>query len=168
MRTAVGLIAVLLLMGCAAGLDYNPSVTASIKQRPENQFSLAATVIRSTRVNADGKTEQFGGAICSGGNALVSFSGLVTPAVVQMPSYLQAERFKSKGKPPALTVTCRAEGKTARFTIEPTAAVDNVTTTSGGTFNETTGTYSQPTNTRLTSRLSSTLPWRYPEGVAEF
>ena len=66
MRTAVGLIGALLLMGCTAGLEFNPLVTASIKQRPENQFSLAATVIRSTRVNADGKTEQFGGAIFSG------------------------------------------------------------------------------------------------------
>lgn len=168
MRMFVSLIAMCGLIGCAEGLEFNPPVTASIKQRPENLFSLTPTVIRSTRVNAEGKTERFGGATCSGGNAWVSFSGLVTPAAVQIPSYLQAERFKNKGKPPALTVACRAEGKTVRFTIEPTADVENVTTTSGGTFNEATGTYSQPTNTRLTSRLSSTLPWRYREAIAEF
>lgn len=168
MRMFASLFAVCGLIGCTAGLELNPPVTAALKTRPENQFSLTPTVIRSTRVNAEGKSERFGGATCSGGNAWVSFSGLVTPAAVQMPSYLQAERFKNKGKPPALTVTCRAEGKTTRFTIEPTADIENVTTTGAGTYSQSTGTYSQPTSTRLTSRLSSTLPWRYPEGIAEF
>ena len=157
------------LAGCdAPGIELASDVSARTKSRTGNEYNPIKTEIRSFRAGPDGKQVEFGGAVCSGSNAHVSFSGLVTPGVVTLPTYLQADRFANRGQPPALTVTCRAEGKTVNVNLSASNGRSNQTTYSGGQYNAATGTYSNPQSTRLNSRLSSTLPWYYPGTRVEF
>ena len=149
-------------------LDINKPTAARVTHGPENSFGSSAIILRSFKVNDEGKKVEFGGARCSGKNGLVAFSGVMTPASITVPTYLQAERFSNQGKPPPIKVKCRYEKKDVKFEIIPTSSASNVTTTSGGQYNAQTGTYINPSVTHLTGRLSSTLPWRYSSANVDF
>lgn len=155
------LASLIFLAACVDTLPMNQTVNGATRRAVEHQFATAGSVLRSYRTYADGKRVEVGGALCSGRNSWVSFRNAVTPVVVTLPTYLQAERFSDRGKPPPLEITCKLDGKTVRFTAAASSIVSHTTTYGPGTYNAATGTYAQPVSTELTGRLSPTLPWTY-------
>ena len=161
MRHLLALGATALLTGCGTpSLDIDGRATAAVKKKLENQFGQSTMTIRTFTQRGD-ETVEVAGAVCQAKNSLVSFSGVKTPAVVTLPTYMQAERFADRGKPEALRGSCTLGSQTWPFVLEASSAAGNVTTSQGATYDPNTGLYSNPTSTRLTSRLSSTLPWSY-------
>lgn len=150
-----------LLAACVETLPMNQTVNGSTRRAVEHQYATAGSVLRSYHTNAEGKRVEVAGALCSGRNAWVSFRNAVTPVVVTLPTYLQAERFSDRGKPPPLEITCKLNGKTVRFAAAASSIVSHTTTYGAGSYNAATGTYAQPVSTELTGRLSPTLPWTY-------
>lgn len=165
MKRLIG-VALLALAACAdTSIPLSETVNAGIKSRADNQFNPRTTIIRSFRTNEKGKRVQVGGAVCSGSNARISFSNVVTPGRVSIPSYLQADRFTDRGQPPAIALRCELEGKTVRQTWEPSAQVKD------GSSDSTTcikGNCTSVRTIKLTSKLSSTLPWFYPNEDVDF
>lgn len=161
-------IACLGVPACTTMLPLNDMTHVSRITKLSNEYNWTVSTIRSYRTNAEGKKVEVPGAICSGSNGVVKFSRAVTPAVVNLPTYLQAERFPKNGRPPALRGRCVYNGKSLPFTLEVTSSVSNVSTTSGGTYNAQTGHYTSSTVTHLNSRLSSTLPWHYGSLAVEY
>lgn len=169
MRFCTSLLILSLVSGCGTpALDLNDPIAARVAREPSNTFGSSAVILRSFKVNDEKKKVEFGGAQCSGRNALVSFSGVMTPANIKLPTYLQAERFSNRGKPPPLKISCRYGKKVVKFDLDPTSSIRNVTTSSGAQYNPQTGVYSNPTVTHLTGRLSPTLPWRYSSADVNF
>ncbi|KAB7610400.1 hypothetical protein F9L33_13950 [Amylibacter sp. SFDW26] len=169
MRYLTSLCVLSLISGCAVpALELNAPVTARVAKQPTNSFRNSPVILRSYKVNDEGKKVEFSGAQCSGRNAFVSFSKASTPANIQLPTYLQGERFANRGKPPALKVSCKYGKTENKFILEPTSAVGNVTVSSGTQYNYQTGVYSNPSVTHLTGRLSPTLPWRYSSATVDF
>jgi hypothetical protein len=164
------LIALLALAACQVtpGLPVNDAITASVQRSTDNEFDRTTMIIRSYRADENGDTQEIAGAVCSGRNGLVSFRNAITPAAVRMPTYLQADRFANRGRPPALSVSCRLDGQTARVVVQAMSQAGNTTTTGTGVYNPNTGTTTTPVTTRLDGRLSSTLPWFYPGAQVEF
>lgn len=159
---------ILSLTSCVTSdLEVNQYVNASKHGNAPNVFKSSSSTVRSYAVNSEGKKVEVSGAQCSARNRLVGFN-VKTPAVVTLPTFLQGDRFHERGKPPLIRGKCRYNGKTVVFTIEPSSAVDHTTEFGTGTYNPSTGTYINPTVTRLTGRLSSTLPWAYPSVKVNF
>ncbi|MEX0304966.1 MAG: hypothetical protein AB3N24_21330 [Leisingera sp.] len=163
------LIPVFALTACVKpSLPVDDTYTASRRATVGNEFESYSTLVRSFAKGEDGERVEFAGAVCSASNALVSVKSVTTPALVEMPMYLQADRFKNQGKPPALNWRCSYQGKVVKLTTEAASGRGNTVVYGTSTYNASTGTYSQPTTYQLTSRLSSTLPWGYPHIELDF
>lgn len=162
------LISVVALAGCTTSLPMSDLVHADRYRSLDHEYSSSVFTVRSFAQDADGNRVEVAGAVCSARNAVAGFRNVQTPAQVQMPAFLQAERYDNRGKPPILKGSCSYNGATQAFAVEATSAVPNVSRSLGGTYNSTTGIYSNPTSIRLNRRLSSTTPWRYPSVVVEF
>lgn len=163
------LIPVLALSACGAtSIPVDETFTASRRAALGNEFKSNSTLIRSFATGEDGKRVEVEGAVCSASNSLIKVKNVTTPGLVKTPMYLQAERFPKKGKPPALNWRCSYQGKVVTLTTEAASGRGHAVTQGVSTYNASTGTYSQPTSVVLTGRLSSTLPWGYPNVEVEF
>ncbi|MEM6307984.1 MAG: hypothetical protein AAF701_08365, partial [Pseudomonadota bacterium] len=140
-------------------MELNPESPARTYGSADNEYRSAVVTLRSFNTNAKGDRVEFAGARCTGRNAVVGFKNVITPGQITLPAYLQAERYENRGKPPALKGSCTYDGTSVDFTLDPTSAVGNVVTSGTGYYNAATRVYSTPTTSRLTSRLSPTLPW---------
>lgn len=156
------------LAACTPTSDLNPPSDVTRYKSLQNEFQTNRVVIRSFVKNESGKKVEASGAVCSARNSLVGFRNVVTPAVVELPTFLQGERFPNRGKPPVLNGHCTIGDKKIELVLDPTSEVGNATRTSGGSFDPNTGIYSNPRTTELTSRLSPTLPWYYPSITLNF
>lgn len=164
----VAAAAAAVLTACVPALELNEPVAATVTSRAESQFQTAPFTIRSYTLDAEGEAVEFAGAVCSGRSRGVSFRNVATPAVIVAPTYLQAERFADRGRPAPLRITCRANGETITFDHAASDQRGNGSSTVGGVYNASSGTYGTATITSLDSRLSSTLPWYYPPVRVEF
>ena len=167
-RSALSLGSVIALTACVSPMDLTPVQKMRVLQKQENQYQDTTMVIRSYKLDADGKRVEIGGVQCSAKNKWLSMPTVTTPAQIIAPTYLQADRFANGGQPPALQITCRGDGKSRTVKLDASSARGNTVVSSGGQYNAATGTYSNPTATVLTSRISSTLPWAYPSITVEF
>ena len=170
MRKVTYIAALSVLTACAGTppLETSGPQPVRIKQAKDNQFSNKNISIRSYRTAEDGTKVEVPGAVCSGQNVWFALPAISTPAVVQMPTFLQGERFANRGLPPELTVACKLDGKTIKTVLTASSTAQNMTTSSAGYYDAQTGNYSNPTTFHLTARLSSTLPWVYPSVRVEF
>lgn len=163
------LVPFLALSACGStSLPVEETFTASRRATLGNEYKTQPSLVRSYAVGEDGKRVEVKGAVCSASSTLVSVKNVTTPALVKTPMYLQAERFPERGKPPALNWRCSYRGKVVKLTTEPSSGRNNTVTQGVSTYDAATGTYSQPTSIVLTGRLSSTLPWSYPNVEVEF
>ena len=163
------LLSVFALAACSTpSLPVDGTHTASRRATLGNEFESYSTLVRSYATGADGERVEVKGAVCSASNAVISVRNVTTPALVEMPMYLQADRFKNQGKPPALNWRCSYQGKVVKLATEAASGRGNTVQQGAATYNASTGTYSQPTTMVLTSRLSSTLPWGYPHIEVDF
>ena len=163
------LLLFLAVSGCGtSSLPVNETFTARQRATLGNEFETNSTLIRSFKINEAGERIEIEGAVCTASNALVSVRNVSTPARVSTPMYLQAERFSKRGKPPALNWRCSYQGKVVKLTSEASSGRGHTISYGASTYNAATGTYSQPTSLALTGRLSTTLPWAYPNIEVEF
>lgn len=163
------LLPVFALTACVKPLlPVDESYSANRRATVGNEFESHSTLIRSFTTGEDGERIEVAGAVCSASNAMLSVTKVKTPALVEMPMYLQADRFKKRGKPPALNWRCSYQGKLAKIVTEAASGRSHKVVYGAATYNSTTGTYSQPQTVHLTGRLSSTLPWGYPHVEVDF
>jgi hypothetical protein len=157
-----------LVSACNTTLETNGQETAQVLRSQDHQFENSIIIVRSFTTGSDSKNVEVAGATCSGKNAWIALANFTTPAQISVPSYLQGDRFADRGKPPALNLKCRYNGKELNSSLIPQNARGNVSRSSGGQYNAQTGTYSNPSVVSLTSKLSPTLPWYYPSLAIDF
>ena len=165
------LVLLLGVVGCGPTVELlklNDAIQAAEVAKAENSFGETYITLRSFRTDDAGEKIEFAGAKCSGRNELISFKGAVTPVRVKVPTYLQGDRFDDRGKPADLRITCKYEGETLTNLLEALSGVQNRLISGTASFNPSTGIYSQPQTVVLSGRLSSTLPWVFPNLNIEF
>lgn len=169
MRFSTSLLIVSLVSGCGLeSVDANAVVVAHVTRSPSNSFESSNMTLRSFKTSDAGRKTELIGVECSGKNALVSFSKVAPPVVIKFPTYLQAERFPNRGKPPPIKISCKYNNRVVSFDLKPTSATRNVRVNTYGAYNAQQGTQSNTSVKYLTSKLSSTLPWRYDSGDVNF
>ena len=161
-RAFVAGLSLLALVACDTSAPLSSDAQVRVVKKAENQFNTAQTVIRAFATGDDGKLVEVTGVRCDLQSGWVRVRGMSVPGAVALPTYLQAERFADRGRPPNMTGTCIYKGRKIPVLIQPSAARSNQSTTQSTGYNATTGTYGTATTTRLTRKLSSTLPWYYP------
>ncbi|MGV6839035.1 MAG: hypothetical protein ACWA40_02450, partial [Planktomarina sp.] len=116
MIRALGICAVL-LAGCTTSLPLNDLAQSDRYRSLSHEFGTSVMIIRSYAMDAEGNKVEVAGAKCTARNKLVGFRNVETPAKVAVPTFLQAERYDNRGKPPVLTGSCTYNGQKQTFTL---------------------------------------------------
>lgn len=153
------------LAACSTSMDVSNTAEAKLRKTVPNAFDSYDQTLRAYQ-KVGGKRSEIAGAVCSLKNDILSLPSVTTPSTVRMPSFLQADRFANRGKPPKLAMLCKFNGQSKSFTVEATSQVTNQTTQQSVAYGN--GYVGTASTTRLTGRLSSTLPWRYILPAVEF
>lgn len=153
------------LSGCVENMEMTgpplkvaPEASARDRTVGANDFTVR------TYTMSDKTRNEVSGAACRVRSSSINLS-LQTPRQLSLPIYAQGERFKNRGAPSPLTVTCKAGDLSGTVTVMPapvgtTNAVQSSTGYSGNTNQITVHTVT------LTGRMSSAYPWSYGPGVA--
>lgn len=141
--------------------DLNVRATSAAKDRVVGQFPL---VIRTYVTGTDGKKTEVTDANCRLQSSDLSVATM-TPRRLYMPIYVQGARFKNRGAPAPVRVTCRGDGREGSTTLKPypvgsTANSSNQTTSYSG------GNSINVKTTSLTARMASAKPWTYGTAVS--
>ena len=153
-------ILALTLIGLAAcaepALDIQSApLSAEVKRSVQNERIGAYTrhAVRTYTVDpATGAQTEIAGAVCTLQSAELTLR-VISPATVDLPSFVQRERFPNRGKPDNLTVTCRSDG------IAGAQAIEADTTRRSGSRTTTDPAYiSSP----IGGGQAGSNPWGYP------
>lgn len=158
------LLAAMLLTAC--GLEQLDIVSAPTKARmvrsvPDARLlGWSGTPVRTYLKEGEKRGAEIAGAVCQI-RARDFRATVTTPAIVELPVYVQGARFAERGKPGPIDITCRVDGKSGRATIEAMASgAQNMSYHSPGYT--TNGTYAGGTTTTVFyGQLASSYPWRY-------
>ncbi|MEP4197622.1 MAG: hypothetical protein ABJL99_18520 [Aliishimia sp.] len=163
LKTLTVLLAATLVSACATPrLEINPKVVDMTKRVavPDAQLAGPARALVRTYVKgSDGKNVELGNAVCTLRSR--EYSGRVTtPQLVKYTAFLQAARFKGRGKPGPLVVTCLADGKKATTTLEPIPLGAETRRTSDYVDGQI-----AVQTVVLSGQLASSYPWGYPYAI---
>lgn len=153
----------LLLSGCAPTASDLPEKSVVLAKRmaisQDRTIGQSASVVRTFTKDATGKSVEVRNAICDVRSD--ELSGRVTsPQRIVYPVFIQAARFKNRGKPGNLVVSCKASGKAGTVVLEPgpgnLAGRTNTTTDSNGVT---------VSMVPLLRSISSSYPWVYQGAI---
>ncbi|MEO3415662.1 hypothetical protein AAFO92_13480 [Roseovarius sp. CAU 1744] len=116
-------------------------------------------VVRTYVKDSDGKDKEVSGATCRFQSREVS-AKVTSPRRLVLPTYAQGARFKDRGAPAPVIVSCRGDGRKGATRITPVPIGSGANTTDKSTAYSG-GTSLNVNTTSLTRRMASANPWMY-------